>query len=252
MYDNPNYRQIRKTISNSLTLDLITRAFASHDYQNQLPESNCTVKDLFFDSYDESAVAAEAALVLTKILELEDQALTSQRIQEVNSRLVMKVITGDISNFERSLNRILNVDLRSERAGESQIGASIGLIAAFPSYYYREQEKENLEEFIGGIRHLSKPVGVLKKRINIKLKMVSFNDFRHRSYSTVQAVHDDSNLVYFFLSNESSQYGKSKLIDQFRKMKFGEEFTVRASPAQHDIGKYNHCMETKLNRVVLV
>jgi hypothetical protein len=244
MYTNPDYIAIRKKISETSIQDLLTRAFACYDFMKHGDPYSESTKDAFFDSWG-SPLDVRHAKEIHDIKSLESKESALKKLQEIKQVLVAKSMFEDITKYESAIIQILD-----SNHDNKNLGALIGLVVSIPKYFDNNETRDQIEEAISKIRHVSQPVGSLKKRANFKLKFLSFKDLKYRGFAVVQAIHNDKDMVFFFQSNEDSQYGKAKTYDDFAKMTFGQEFTVRATPASHGVGKYTNCMETKLNRIV--
>lgn len=162
-----------------------------------------------------------------------DLSFYQEQINEYKNYLTIKIIEDSITPYEKSLLDVLN----RESIPYNRYFKYIGVIASFPNTYYRMKQKNEFEDYIDSIREKSEYFGIIKKRYNIKLTIISKKYFSNFGTYIFNAVDDDNNLFFWFEKKEV-------------KFDVHDHVKVRATVKKHAFSEFLKTKETCLSRVV--
>lgn len=162
-----------------------------------------------------------------------DLSFYQSQIDEYKEYLMGKILGGSLTPYEKSLNNVLY----RETISLTNLPKEIGIISSFPNAYYKMKQQLEFEDYIDAIRHKSEYYGVVKKRYNIKLKILLKKYIQKYDTYVINAVDDDDNLFFWFEKNEVTFNVKDYV-------------KVRATIKKHSFSEFIKAKETRLNRVV--
>lgn len=162
-----------------------------------------------------------------------DLSIYQEQINEYKNYLTIKIIEDSITSYEKALLGVLN----RESIPYNRCFKYVGIIASFPSTFHMMKRKLEFEDYIDSIREKSDYFGMIKKRYNIKLKIISKKYHSKWGIYTFNAVDDDDNLFFWFERKEV-------------KFDVSDRVKIRATVKKHVFSEFLKTKETHLSRVV--
>lgn len=162
-----------------------------------------------------------------------DLQFYQSQIDEYKQNLTFKIIEDSITPYEKAMIETF----KHESIPFSQLTKYVGKIASFPKTYEMMKEHIEFEDFVDTVRNKSDYFGLIKKRYNIKLKIISKKYLSKTGIYTVNAVDDSDNLFFWFESKK-------------RNFKVNDIVKVRATIKKHIFSDYLKARENHLSRVV--
>lgn len=148
--------------------------------------------------------------------------------------LSFKIVTDEITDFEKAIIRILKQD-NIQRFSYKDIG----IVATIPMSYHLAKQREQFDDLLDTLRLKSDFFGEIKKRYNLNLKLISKKYIRSKHIWVINCIDDDNNMFFYF-DKEDNQYN----INDYMK--------IRATVKKHELSKFTQCKETHLSRVSYV
>ena len=148
--------------------------------------------------------------------------------------LSFKVITNEITDFEKSIIKTLKKDNINKYSS-----SDVAIVSAIPMSYHMAKQREKFDDLLDEVRNISNFFGEIKKRYNLNLKLVSKKHIKSKDLWVINCIDDDSNMFFYF-DKEDNKYN----INDYMK--------IRATVNKHEFSKFSQCKETRLSRVSYV
>jgi hypothetical protein len=145
-----------------------------------------------------------------------------------------KILDNSVSDYEKVLANFLKVE------SYDKIPNNFAYITSFPLYVTQEKERNKYHEIVYNIRNKSQYVGVLKKRDDFRLNIISKRLVKNAGYWVFNALENETNMVVFFTTDPN-----------ILSLNVGDTYNIRATPVKHDFSEFNKCKETRISRIQL-
>jgi hypothetical protein len=180
----------------------------------------------------------------TKILEMIDDGIRADQSDldqamviknKFDSRFMMKKMTGELNDFERSVVKSLS--------GESTLSKfDIAIIASIPNMDVIDNKRQQVDQQLEKVRFISEYYGEHRQRYDLKVEVIDCKYIQNSGVYMITTLENNKNIIKFWWRDQPDI---SDIIQ-------GKKIHIRGTVNRHENGKYTGAKETMLNRVKIL
>lgn len=230
----PNYSKPKPiTLPLEYIIAVSDAIYKKYGYNNSIKNTSFLYNLL---AYGKGIHSNESAIDLDNLcIDLE---IGREIIDTCKEYLIFKMISDNLTGYEKSVVNVLTNNDTVTIQANSIISSMFGVFAAIPLTYKIIKANDKFDEMMESYKNKSNFFGILKKRYNLKLKLISKKYIKKKELWIIYAIDDDDNLFFFFHSKPDFKY------------EIGEYMKIRATVKSHQASTYTNCKETHLGRII--
>ena len=193
------------------------------------------------DENDDNVVVNDNKTSIVNLLEdghsftLETYATAQKIIDDLNGKLMLKKMTGNLSNFDSNIVKIL-----SNTEDTNNLGVSI--IASLPHSIEIDRKREHVNDRIAQLKHSSQYMGEIKKRYDIAVEILDCKFIQTSAVYMITGVYAGKDIIKFWWRDQPDL---SDMIE-------GKKIKICGTVNKHENSKYSNAKETMMNRVKIM
>lgn len=163
-----------------------------------------------------------------------EQATAEARelIDTINSKLMLKKMTGDLGSFDDNI-------LKSLRDEDVTENFKISIIASLPHSLQVDKRREEVSDRMGQLKHSSQFFGNKGTRYDINVEVLDVKFIQSSNVYMITGIYAKKDVIKFWWRDQPDI---SDIIQ-------GKTIKIRGTVNKHENSKYTGCRETMLNRV---
>lgn len=159
--------------------------------------------------------------------ELEE---ANELANNINGKMMLKKLTGNLSNFESNVVRSLN---------ETPNNFAVSIIASLPHSISIDKKREKVNDRMSQLKHSSMFFGEKNKRYDINVEILDVKFIQTSNVYMITGVYAGKDLIKFWWRDQPDV---SDIIT-------GKIIGIRGTVNKHENSRYTSAKETMLNRV---
>jgi hypothetical protein len=166
---------------------------------------------------------------------LENYARAQKIIDDLNGKMMLKKMTGNLSNFDNNIIKIF-----SDMEDTNNFGVSI--IASLPHSIDIDRKRERVNDRMAQLKHSSQYMGEIKARYDIDIEILDCKFIQTSAVYMITGVYAGKDIIKFWWRDQPDL---SDMIE-------GRKVKIRGTISKHENSKYSNAKETMMNRVKIV
>ncbi len=160
----------------------------------------------------------------------EELKEANELANNINGKMMLKKLTGNLSNFESNVVRSLN---------ETPNNFAVSIIASLPHSISIDKKREKVNDRMSQLKHSSMFFGEKSKRYDINIEILDVKFIQTSNVYMITGVYAGKDLIKFWWRDQPDV---SDIIT-------GKIISIRGTVNKHENSRYTGAKETMINRV---
>ena len=166
---------------------------------------------------------------------LENYAAAQKMIDDLNGKMMLKKMTGNLSSFDSNIIKIF-----ANMEDTNNYGVSI--IASLPHSIEVDRKRERVSDRMSQLKHSSQYMGEVKARYDIDIEILDCKFIQTSAVYMITGVYAGKDIIKFWWRDQPDL---SDMIE-------GKKIKIRGTISKHENSKYSNAKETMVNRVKIM